>query len=148
MPFRSLEYFSASFDSECLSDIIAPSLGPRGGIGRRAWFRSMCRKVWGFESLRGHQLLKREFAKASSLFLMPTSDAPAGIVRGTRSHRRQLRRCHRIIALEGLMNPRAVLEIVQIKIGLYHRAGLVPNHGRTDFCHCGKLPIKVILYAA
>src|SRR5476649_2005394 len=27
---------------------------PRGGIGRRAWFRSMCRKVWGFESLRGH----------------------------------------------------------------------------------------------
>jgi hypothetical protein len=28
---------------------------PRGGIGRRAWFRSMCRKVWGFESLRGHQ---------------------------------------------------------------------------------------------
>src|SRR5450830_697182 len=28
---------------------------PRGGIGRRAWFRSMCREVWGFESLRGHQ---------------------------------------------------------------------------------------------
>src|SRR5471032_1992231 len=26
---------------------------PRGGIGRRAWFRSMCRKVWGFESHRG-----------------------------------------------------------------------------------------------
>jgi hypothetical protein len=30
---------------------------PRGGIGRRAWFRSMCREVWGFESLRGHQKL-------------------------------------------------------------------------------------------
>ncbi len=30
---------------------------PRGGIGRRAWFRSMCREVWGFESLRGHQNL-------------------------------------------------------------------------------------------
>ena len=28
---------------------------PRGGIGRRAWFRSMCLRVWGFESLRGHQ---------------------------------------------------------------------------------------------
>ena len=28
---------------------------PRGGIGRRARFRSVCRKVWGFESLRGHQ---------------------------------------------------------------------------------------------
>ncbi len=27
---------------------------PRGGIGRRAWFRSMCLRVWGFESLRGH----------------------------------------------------------------------------------------------
>jgi hypothetical protein len=27
---------------------------PRGGIGRRAWFRSMCLWVWGFESLRGH----------------------------------------------------------------------------------------------
>ena len=34
------------------------SVGPRGGIGRRAWFRSMCRKVWGFESLRGHQVIK------------------------------------------------------------------------------------------
>ncbi len=33
---------------------------PRGGIGRRAWFRSMCRKVWGFESLRGHHRLKQQ----------------------------------------------------------------------------------------
>ena len=31
--------------------------GPRGGIGRRAWFRSMCLRVWGFESLRGHQVI-------------------------------------------------------------------------------------------
>ena len=36
----------------CLSEEVA--VCPRGGIGRRAWFRSMCRKVWGFESLRGH----------------------------------------------------------------------------------------------
>src|SRR5690606_20138691 len=27
----------------------------RGGIGRRAWFRSKYRKMWGFESLRPHQ---------------------------------------------------------------------------------------------
>ncbi len=38
-----------------LSRRISRSSSPRGGIGRRAWFRSMCRKVWGFESLRGHQ---------------------------------------------------------------------------------------------
>src|SRR5690606_5276602 len=29
--------------------------GGRGGIGRHAWFRSKCRKAWGFESLRPHQ---------------------------------------------------------------------------------------------
>src|SRR5476649_802962 len=33
---------------------------PRGGIGRRAWFRSMCRKVWGFESLRGHHKIPQK----------------------------------------------------------------------------------------
>ena len=33
---------------------------PRGGIGRRAWFRSMCRKVWGFESLRGHHRIPQK----------------------------------------------------------------------------------------
>ncbi len=54
-----------------LSRRLPPSSSPRGGIGRRAWFRSMCRKVWGFESLRGHQIRKREFAKASSLFFRP-----------------------------------------------------------------------------
>src|SRR5690348_12358827 len=27
----------------------------RGGIGRRGRFRSCCRKMWGFESLRAHQ---------------------------------------------------------------------------------------------
>ena len=32
----------------------SPSLCPGGGIGRRAWFRSMCRKVWRFESSPGH----------------------------------------------------------------------------------------------
>src|SRR5450830_1696296 len=32
---------------------------PRGGIGRRAWFRSMCLRVWGFESLRGHHYQRR-----------------------------------------------------------------------------------------
>ena len=29
---------------------------PGGGIGRRTWFRSMRRKVWGFESLPGHHV--------------------------------------------------------------------------------------------
>src|SRR5690606_15406404 len=33
---------------------IAYTLSPGGGIGRRAWFRSMCRKVWRFESSPGH----------------------------------------------------------------------------------------------
>lgn len=33
---------------------------PRGGIGRRAWFRSMCREVWGFKSLRGHHIRKND----------------------------------------------------------------------------------------
>ena len=28
---------------------------PDGGIGRRAWFRSMCLRVWRFESSSGHQ---------------------------------------------------------------------------------------------
>src|SRR5437870_4811710 len=40
----------------CCKPYWASHYGPRGGIGRRAWFRSMCRKVWGFESLRGHQV--------------------------------------------------------------------------------------------
>ena len=48
---------------------------PRGGIGRRAWFRSMCRKVWGFESLRGHHkipqksrsALKKDFTAAPEI---------------------------------------------------------------------------------
>lgn len=31
-----------------------PSKRGRGGIGRRSWFRSKRRKVWGFESLRPH----------------------------------------------------------------------------------------------
>src|SRR5471030_2204288 len=42
---------------------------PRGGIGRRAWFRSMCRKVWGFESLRGHH--STGYAKQ-----LPSASAP------------------------------------------------------------------------
>src|SRR5450830_1766052 len=41
---------------------------PRGGIGRRAWFRSMCRKVWGFESLRGHQNIKGRLMKINRPF--------------------------------------------------------------------------------
>src|ERR1700712_3736126 len=58
---------------------------PRGGIGRRAWFRSMCRKVWGFESLRGHQNQKGWLRKHPSFFiLMPTSEAPARRAGGTR----------------------------------------------------------------
>src|SRR5471032_1841947 len=32
----------------------------RGGIGRRAWFRSMCRKVWVFKSLRGHHKIPQK----------------------------------------------------------------------------------------
>src|SRR5471032_852167 len=46
----------AQYDSgRCnVAGLICNPQCPRGGIGRRAWFRSMCRKVWGFESLRGH----------------------------------------------------------------------------------------------
>ena len=39
---------------------------PDGGIGRRARFRSVCRKVWRFESSSGHQKLK--VARESGLF--------------------------------------------------------------------------------
>ena len=45
---------------------------PRGGIGRRAWFRSMCREVWGFESLRGHQKFRKKAAE-KRLFCFPPS---------------------------------------------------------------------------
>src|SRR5690554_2859548 len=37
-----------------LPKVIAYTQCPGGGIGRRAWFRSMCRKVWRFESSSGH----------------------------------------------------------------------------------------------
>ena len=36
--------------------------GPDGGIGRRARFRSVCRKVWRFESSSGHQKYKKRSA--------------------------------------------------------------------------------------
>ncbi len=37
---------------------MAQAEGPDGGIGRRAWFRSMCLRVWRFESSSGHQKSK------------------------------------------------------------------------------------------
>jgi hypothetical protein len=36
------------------SNLVSRSKWPRGGIGRHDWFRPSCRKVWGFESLRGY----------------------------------------------------------------------------------------------
>src|SRR3954471_11553502 len=69
---------------------------PRGGIGRRAWFRSMCRQVWGFESLRGHQNKKGRLRKQPALCVLapargaavcvvaPASEAPARLAGGTR----------------------------------------------------------------
>src|SRR5690606_373931 len=38
-----------------------------GGIGRRAWFRSMCRKVWRFESSPGHHRFTENPAKSADL---------------------------------------------------------------------------------
>ena len=41
--------------------------GGRGGTGRRARFRSWYRKMWGFESLRPHQLVRPTTHAARSL---------------------------------------------------------------------------------
>src|SRR5690606_25103802 len=40
---------------------------PGGGIGRRAWFRSMCRKVWRFASSPGHPRFTENPAKSADL---------------------------------------------------------------------------------
>lgn len=36
--------------------LVPLSLWPYGVIGSHDWFRSNCRKAWGFKSLYGHQL--------------------------------------------------------------------------------------------
>ena len=42
---------------------------PGGGIGRRAWFRSMCLRVWRFESSPGHhKFLKKPIIARWSAF--------------------------------------------------------------------------------
>src|SRR5450830_808934 len=55
---------------------------PRGGIGRRAWFRSMCLWVWGFESLRGHHYRIRKKAAnfhEFAAFFIPASDSDGAV---------------------------------------------------------------------
>src|SRR5690606_34377506 len=56
-PVRSLVFFFRCIYNPCLSSSTVNNsflFCPGGGIGRRAWFRSMCLRVWGFESPLGH----------------------------------------------------------------------------------------------
>src|SRR4029078_6914044 len=55
-----------------------PVIGPatsgvpsRGGIGRRGRFRSCCRKMWGFESLRAHQFRTEDIQWMSEYGIPP-----------------------------------------------------------------------------
>gem|GEM_PF-1734323 len=93
-----------SVDSSHLRYIImffALQRSPRGGIGRRAWFRSMCREVWGFESLRGHQNKKGRMMKIIRPFAFW----------GSRAKRlRALREGRESLALQGQTGSRDVTE--------------------------------------
>ena len=66
--YYSIKSNEFRIDIRHFSAIIAVFASPRGGIGRRAWFRSMCREVWGFESLRGHHIRENPVEKSTGFF--------------------------------------------------------------------------------
>ena len=55
--FGSAKWQDTNFKGRHLIRVATECMSPGGGIGRRAWFRSMCLRVWRFESSLGHQVL-------------------------------------------------------------------------------------------
>ena len=77
----------------------------RGGTGRRAWFRSKYRKMWGFESLRPHQ------APAPRAVINLRKDVKTSSMQITETTNEGLKRAYRITIPAGEIDDKIKAEV-------------------------------------